>query len=359
VSSLRDPCIQSLVVPRHTAHGEPFLHPAAAGRAVDPIDASDGVDERVVIVADEAGLLVSDDLRRRPAPARDHRCAERHRLGHGETEGLGPENGEEQATGIAEEFGLADLVDFSDELDAWMVEPRLYLLLEVLAIHPIHLGGENQADARAARGIDRNVRPLLGRDAAEEDEVVTAAGARIVAIERQAVMHGRQPVHLAEGWPLCVADRDEGELGKAPIERGQPVDVQPAMQRRQHGKPEAPQRQKRQEVEVVVDHVELVGAFDQLQSGDQAPCTPIDPGRRLQADRAASHRDEVRTRARIAAGEEGDLVTTADELRGEPIDDPLGAAVKGRRNRLRDRCELCDAHVVFVSFPALVDPLIP
>ena len=69
----------------------------------------------------------------------------------------------------------------------------------------------------------------------------------------------------------------------------------------------------------LVDHVELdEGTGDEILQGVLEPQRPVTAG------------DEVRRGARVAAGEEGDVVAAADEFLGEHRDDALGAAVERR-----------------------------
>ena len=60
--------------------------------------------------------------------------------------------------------------------------------------------------------------------------------------------------------------------------------------------------------------------------------------------------DELGARLGVAAGEEGHIVTLPHELLGQVVDDPLGPAVSGRRDALRERCNLRDSHPEGPSF---------
>ncbi len=63
-----------------------------------------------------------------------------------------------------------------------------------------------------------------------------------------------------------------------------------------------------------------------------------------QAQRARPHGVELGFRARISAGEQGDVVTEVDRFVHEPGDHPFGAAVQLGRNALGQRRKLGDPH---------------
>ena len=65
----------------------------------------------------------------------------------------------------------------------------------------------------------------------------------------------------------------------------------------------------------------------------------------VETQRAGPHRLELGRRARVAAGEQRDIVTEGHELLGEPGNDALGASVQFRWDRLGQRCNLRDSHV--------------
>jgi hypothetical protein len=53
------------------------------------------------------------------------------------------------------------LVDLTDELYAWAIDERQYIVAEVVFIDLVDLGGDFQRDASSARNPDRAVRALL------------------------------------------------------------------------------------------------------------------------------------------------------------------------------------------------------
>src|SRR5262249_50382577 len=83
---------------------------------------------------------------------------------------VGPVDGEQQRPRRSEEGLLALVVALADVLDARRIEQRLHLALVELPVVRVHLRRDLQRDARGARRLDREDRPLLGRDATEEEE---------------------------------------------------------------------------------------------------------------------------------------------------------------------------------------------
>ena len=71
---------------------------------------------------------------------------------------------------MAEELALLVRADFADEVDVVLLEQRLDLALEVLAIGVVDLRGDAR-QAGAARDLDGAIGALLGRHPAEEREV--------------------------------------------------------------------------------------------------------------------------------------------------------------------------------------------
>src|SRR5262249_59416520 len=72
-------------------------------------------------------------------------------------------------------LGVGDLADVFDQR---MTELGPDFPLEVLAIRPIDLGRHDQRQPGALGHRDREIRPLLRRHAAEEDEIASSATRR-------------------------------------------------------------------------------------------------------------------------------------------------------------------------------------
>src|SRR4029450_8524354 len=74
--------------------------------------------------------LVDDFRNGTPAECKDRRAA-RHRLDHYQAERLRPIDREQKRLGLAQEFGLAALIDLADELDPWVAQQRCDLFPEI------------------------------------------------------------------------------------------------------------------------------------------------------------------------------------------------------------------------------------
>ena len=91
-----------------------------------------------------------------------------------------------------------------------------------------------------------------------------------------------------------------------------------------------------------VDHVELVRPLAQVVEHREVARDVVADAGEAQALRRAGH--ELGRGLRIAAGEQRDVVTLADQLLGQPRDDALGPAVEARRNGLGEGSDLGNAH---------------
>ena len=137
-----------------------------------------------------------------------------------QAERLRPVDREQQRPRLAQELGLAALVDLADVLDAWLLQQRLDLGAEVVLVDAIDLGGDLQRQADGAGDRDRAVDALLRRYAAEKREIAAARlERRLSRSARQAVIDGADEVRVGDRRALRVRDRDQRHVGKAAIER--------------------------------------------------------------------------------------------------------------------------------------------
>src|SRR6266850_6756161 len=113
----RQAAVDGKVVLRHARGGKALLEALAHGDTVEPGRAAERVDRGVDRIDQEAGAAVLDHLRHRALRPADHRRAAGHGLDHGEAEGLGPVDREEERRRVAEERGLLRLAHLADELD--------------------------------------------------------------------------------------------------------------------------------------------------------------------------------------------------------------------------------------------------
>ena len=113
-------------------------------------------------VNDGAGdALVNDFRNRTPANSKDWSAA-RHRLDHYQAEWLGPIDREQKRLRLAEECGLATLIDLADELNPWTAQQRCDLFAEIDFIDLVYLGGDLQGNAKRPCNSNGAVRPLFG-----------------------------------------------------------------------------------------------------------------------------------------------------------------------------------------------------
>ena len=147
------------------------------------------------------------------------RCAARHCLDHHHAERLRPIDREQERLRLAQEFGLAALIDLADELDPRIAQQRCDPFAEIGFIGPVDFGGDLQGNAKRSRYSNGAIRPLLGRNSAEKRDI---AAARIVngrvQVRWNTVMHGRDEVGLGDRLPLITGDRDQRHFAKADIE---------------------------------------------------------------------------------------------------------------------------------------------
>jgi len=120
--------------------------------------------------------LVDDFRNGTPAESKDG-CAARHGLDHDQAERLRPIDREQKRLCLAQEFGLAALIDLADELDPRIVQQRCDLFTEIGFIDLVDFGGDLQGNAERPCYPNGTVRPLFGRDSAEERDI---AAARVV-----------------------------------------------------------------------------------------------------------------------------------------------------------------------------------
>jgi hypothetical protein len=106
--------------------------------------------------------------------------------------------------------------------DAVAVHVRLDLLAVVLLVGRLDRPGEHQPRAGRPRGLDRPVRALDRREAAEPEQVVVLLRPERPLVDVDRVRHDRLDVDaVGRGVPLRLADRDQVRLAAvADVERG-------------------------------------------------------------------------------------------------------------------------------------------
>ena len=318
----------------------------AALGAVDLVDSLHRVDQLQQRRAEEAGATVDDDLRHRAARAGDHWRAARHRFDHHQAERLRPVDRKQQGTRAPEKRRLVLLADLAEELHERIIEHGRHHALEVLAVARVDLGGDLQRHAHAPRDLDGQVHLLFRRAAAEEGKIATVLGREGVALHGLAVVHRPRPpeAEVVERPPLRVADRHERDVAELAIERPQPRQVEPPVQRVHGGRRHQTGERKGEVVHVAVNHVEVGGPPERhVELADGVRAQQV-VRRRLQPHGALGDRHQPGRGARIAAGEQRDVVTAARELVGEIGHDALGASIAPRRHGLEEGSHLRDTH---------------
>src|SRR5439155_10705166 len=121
--------VDPLVSLGHVCRGKP---PFSGRPAADPINLAEMANRPyhpVLIVADEAGRAILDDLGYAPLAERHHRGAAGERLRHDQTERFGPADRKEHRRCVAEEAVLVAATHLADELDPRLPQQRLDDLL--------------------------------------------------------------------------------------------------------------------------------------------------------------------------------------------------------------------------------------
>ena len=114
-------------------------------------------------VNDGARDALVDDFRNGTLAECKDRCAERHRLDRCQAKRLRPiDREQEQRLRLAQEFGLAALIDLANELDPRIAQQRCDLFAEIGFIDLVDFGGDLQGNAERPCYPNGAVRPLFG-----------------------------------------------------------------------------------------------------------------------------------------------------------------------------------------------------
>jgi hypothetical protein len=293
------------------------------------------------VAADPSVDAVLHDLFDGSAGERDNRCAARHGLDHHETERLFPLNREQQRSGPRQQRIFLFGIDFADVLDLAAVDARRHLLFPVLAEDRLHLAGELQTDACAFGGLDREMRPLARRHAAEKRDVVVLLRREGVVVHRDPMMHepqSRQTFPTSEPRP----DRHVVDIRISSVLLRKRWLVR--MMHRQHDGHIGEVRQR-----YAGDVVEMHEVGVQRSVAHR-------PGRVVEIlQLGATHvvdgpigvgvpRLDSTGKLRIAVRINDDLMTSSVESCREIRDEEFGSTICGRRDCNEWRCNESDAH---------------
>ena len=143
----QQPLVNPQVVLRHPLGGEALLEPAAHFSAVECQEAADLANALINAMHDMAGEPWSMISGTEPGGKQGRRAA-RHRLDHHQAERLRPIDREQKRLRLAQEFGLAALIDLADELDPRIAQQRCDLFAEIGFIGLVDFGGDLQGNAK-------------------------------------------------------------------------------------------------------------------------------------------------------------------------------------------------------------------
>ena len=169
----RDAGEQLRVVRHHPRRREALLDVVPAVLPRQGADAADRLDRAVDVVDEEAGAAGADDLGHRPERERDHRGPGGQRLDDREPEGLGEADQVQQRQRAAEQLVALLRADRAQVRDAGRPEVRFDELPEVVAV--LDDAGDDQRQPCSPSHLDGPVGPLVGMDAAEEQQVAPRA----------------------------------------------------------------------------------------------------------------------------------------------------------------------------------------
>src|SRR5215813_8397021 len=177
---VHQPFVDPDIISRHPTYGEASLELFAATCAVEREHGRQRCHRLVDRVHHRPGDAGLEDLLDRTPAEGEHGGPAGHGLDHHQAEGLGPIDGKQERTRVAEELGLLSVVDLAEVLDPRGGEQRLDLSLEVLPVGGVHLCADVERKAGSLCDLHRTVEPLLRRDATDEGEIAPGARPRLV-----------------------------------------------------------------------------------------------------------------------------------------------------------------------------------
>ena len=178
-------------------------------------------------------------------------------------------------------------------------------------------------------------------DAAEEEQASRPGPLlKLELVEVDAVMHGRHVVELRAA--IGVADRHVVTRRVVLLVHRQDARRGEAVDGRHHGRVDETAVGERQEVEVVVDQIELVGPLEHLRDVQALPDLGVQAV--ILGVRARAGPGEHGLRDRVGRGEQRDVHAARDQALGQERDDALPRSVVPRRDAPGDRREHGDAN---------------
>ncbi len=343
-----EPPIQGQVGVGHPGRAEPLEDARPDRRSVQPLDAREEEGHVPDVVPEPAVDALAEDLGQAADPAGDDRRATGQRLDRDEPERLRPCARHQGRVARREQlvtFGRRDLAEVFDGRTG-RLQGRQEDLVVVVALSRdrADLGGDPDPPAGRLGDLHRVDDALLGVDAAHEAQLVGAVvpvGMEGGAGQVETVVD-HLPGDVRVSTRLASADRDEPG-GRTPEEARRPRLIQSTMECAGDRHGGAPRERQAEPLEMRVDQIEAPGpAEDEIQGLEHVRADVI--AEAVRAKGLRHRRDEPAGDVGVAAGERRHIVTAPGQLDGQGMDDPLRAAVRGRRHALDRRRDECDAH---------------
>ena len=111
--------------------------------------------------------------------------------------GSGQSTGNNRAAASPKNFVFSRSL-IPDELYAWAINKREYILAEVVLIDLVDLGGDLQRDASGVRYSNRAIRALFRRNPSQEGKVAALLERRSMQVSRNTVVDGRNKIGVRQ-----------------------------------------------------------------------------------------------------------------------------------------------------------------
>jgi len=274
---------------------------------------------------------MANELRHGAQPERDHRRPRGQGLDDREPEGLGEADEVEEREGTAQQRITLDRLDRSRVGDAFQSEVWLHEVTEVGPV--LHDPRDDQWKAGPACDLDRQVRPLVRVDAAEEEEVAPRLRPKGEGGQLDAVVDGRCVAQIRVA--VRVADCDVvADVVVRAVDRQDALGREAMDGRHDRGRDQAAVGQWH-EVELVRHHVELLGSLEGSSVVEPLVRLRVDAQILLVATRGLGV--QVPRRDRVGGREQGYLMAEGNKPLAQRGRHLLPRPVAARRCAMRDR----------------------
>src|SRR5271166_5540195 len=116
---------------------------------------------------------VDEQLWGRTYRAGEHRSAQSQRFNIYHAKRLRPVNRYQKRKSIAHQLAFSSLIQLSKKLDKRMIQKWLYDGSEIIAVLRTYLCGDLERNTGSMGNLDGTLRPLVGRDAANETQILS------------------------------------------------------------------------------------------------------------------------------------------------------------------------------------------